>query len=129
MTYMNRISIKDIQVKHAKLFDHNLTTKTTKTFEGIAIVGENLLIDSSTQCSNDRFCFTKSVNFTLRDYKMMTNDHLYNFKIGKVVISTDKQLVSFKMWTFFQFIVKRNFKNILNQQLNDSLFPSPLSLS
>ena len=110
MSYMNRISVKDIQVKHAKLFDHNLSTKTTKTFEGIAITGENLLIDSSTQCSNDRFCFTKSVNLTLRDYKMMTNDHFYTFKVAKVSISTDKQLMSFQNVDLIPVYSKQEFQ-------------------
>jgi hypothetical protein len=94
MKYMDKISIKTIAVHHAQLFDHNLTNKTIKKFDGIAVIGKDFLIDSSTQCDNSRYCFTKVVNLVLHGYSMITNDHLYKFKIGTVDISTDKQLVS-----------------------------------
>ena len=92
---MKSVSIATVDINNGKVTDHNESQKnTTKVFNHIDIGIKSILIDSSTQFDNNRFFFAKVADISCKDYAITTPDSLYDFKIGRILVSGEKHTMS-----------------------------------
>jgi len=85
---IDSISLKDISVKYIN--KSNPVTKLT-ALKHLDINISNILIDSLSALDNNRFYYTKGVEFILHDYKIATPDSMYYAELKKIYFSTAKR--------------------------------------
>lgn len=92
---MKKIFVAKLIVENGSFIHHNLASKDKVTrLNDIALQFNDILIDSTTQQSADRFLFAKSAQITMRNYAVKTTDDLYLFRINKAVIEAPKQMMT-----------------------------------
>lgn len=82
---IDSIALKDISLNYIN--KSNVVTKQT-AIRHLDISISNIQIDSLSSLDQNRFYYTKGVDFTLHDYKLATADSLYYIKVKQLYFST-----------------------------------------
>jgi len=85
---IDSISLKDISVKYIN--KNNPVTKLT-ALKHLDINISNILIDSLSALDNNRFYYTKGIEFILHNYTIATPDSMYYADLQQIYFSTAKR--------------------------------------
>ena len=124
---MTKLSVKNLVIDNGRIVVYNGDRKTqAKELHHVRLQMNDILIDSTTRESKDRFLFAKQARLSFRDFFVPTTGGLYNLKIDSVMIKAPEQSVSLtdlslsSPYSREQFEAKQNFR----KELYHLVFPS-----
>ncbi|HUS02595.1 MAG TPA: hypothetical protein VMY77_12745 [Chitinophagaceae bacterium] len=89
---MRKIAIGKIEVMNGTVINH--TEKSTTKYNGVSVLVNEVLIDSTTQFDRSRFLFAKHARFSTKNYSIPTKDGLYFFSAANIIISGDQHTIT-----------------------------------
>lgn len=121
---MNKLKIDRLQVQGATIVAHGASNKSNK-LNDVQISLNDILLDSTTRSSKDRFLFAKNAVINFSNYTTNTSDGLYTFRVGKGRITSPQQQVVLQNISFSSPLGRRQF--MARQKLAKELFDLSLS--
>ena len=94
MQNMEHIGIKKLVIKNGTIINENVAKNKTTKVQNVSVDLENILIDSSTQYSKDRFLFAEKAAIQIKNYHSKTTDNLYELSTELIKISGTNNLMS-----------------------------------
>lgn len=94
---VNSIRLTDIALMMKTCSD---TLITEQYFEKIDLTLSGLLIDSTTSATTPNLFYCDDINFSVRDYEMLTKDKIYRGAVGEINLSTKMKTISVNNFEF-----------------------------
>ncbi|MCU7550938.1 hypothetical protein OCK74_17590 [Chitinophagaceae bacterium LB-8] len=93
--HIQKLAVTKLTVEGGSVISYDVKNKNKKTkFNDVVLRFHDILIDSTTQNSTDRFLFAKRALLTMRNYATRSADNLYRFKIATITIEAPKRLMT-----------------------------------
>ena len=113
-------SVSKTLIKNAKINNHNLDKNVVTSYNDLTIFLDNILIDSTTKNSKDRFLFASNANITMKNYRLATADSLYYFKCDSINVNASTKKLTALNIEFIPRISKEKF--IQNSKIRKDFF-------
>ena len=113
-------SVSKTLIKNAKINNHNLDKNVVTSYNDLTIFLDNILIDSTTKNSKDRFLFASNANITMKNYRLATADSLYYFKCDSINVNASAKKLTALNIEFIPRISKEKF--IQNSKIRKDFF-------
>ncbi|MEO6251683.1 MAG: hypothetical protein ABIO79_00130 [Ferruginibacter sp.] len=82
-----KIAVSTIEIEDGTFISHNINKGKHNQVDHVAIIMNDVLIDSSTQHDKTRKLFAKKLDLTVNNYTANSPDNLYSIKFGSINIS------------------------------------------
>jgi hypothetical protein len=124
---MTKLFIKNLIIDNGRVIVYNDNRKMqTQELHNVQLNMHDILIDSATRESKDRFLFAKEANISFKNFSMPATEGLYHLKIDSVMIRAPEQSVSLSNLSFTSPYNKQQFeaKQKFRRELYHLVLPS-----
>ena len=109
MHNLEHLGVKKIIIKEGTLINENVAKGKKTKLDNLFVVLDNVVIDSTTQYSKDRFLFAKNAAIEIKNYRAKTANDLYQLSTDVVHISQNKNSVTITNLSLLPTLNKKAF--------------------
>jgi hypothetical protein len=116
MKDMNRIAIGKVIIHKGTIISNDQRKNKKNKWSDVEMSFSDILIDSSTEHSRDRFLFAREASISIKNYSLKTKDDLYLVTIGTLAIQAPQQTMTIRDFSLASRYNKKEFQRKLVRQ-------------